>query len=177
MKSTPSLSTVYVTTAAFNPNLRLRREIKDVVPWLSKMTAGQTMKCTGMIGAHGQMIIRPNKYLPLAWKKVAASLAKRPAQFGEEYCAWFDIARLLAVCSNVIVTMQDDGGAAINYPRAIIESKIGPGENAKCVVVAISNMLEIWSVEGWVSWLQKTGAQLPSIERGALAELFRDECR
>lgn len=153
--------------------VRLQAVVKRAVPWLAERKSPGSLECTALVGPAGQIVIRPANRLPEAWKKVAASLKKRPAEFGDERRPWFEIARLQAASSLVTVSLEPNGRVSIYLSTILADAKIGPGRGEDSTVLAIGDVLEVWRRDVWENWLRKSGENADATEKAALHAIVR----
>jgi DNA-binding transcriptional regulator/RsmH inhibitor MraZ len=153
--------------------IRLRAKTRDQVTWLiGKKTLGP-FACVAMIGATGQIVIRPSERMPAAWKKTATSISAKQADFDDERRAWFDIVRLQIASNLVSVSIEDGGRVSIHLSVVLAEARVGPGRGEEAVVITSGNVLEIWRRDTWNAWLLKSGLAADATEQTALNELKR----
>lgn len=153
--------------------IRLQAVVKRSVPWLAELKTPGALECTALIGSLGQIVIRPADQAPAVWKQVAKKLDKRPADFGDERRAWFEIARLRTAAHLVKVSFEPGGRVSIYLSTVLADAKIGPARGEDSVIIAIGQVLEVWRRDTWEKWLLKTGENAESIEKEAMQAISR----
>jgi DNA-binding transcriptional regulator/RsmH inhibitor MraZ len=153
--------------------IRLQAVVKGAVPWLAELKSPGSLECASLVGSLGQIVIRPAGQAPAAWKQVAKKLDKKPAEFGDERRAWFEIARLRTVSNLVKVSLEPGGRVSIYLSTVLADANVGPARGEDAVIISIGQVLEVWRRDTWEKWLLKTGENAESIEKASLQAIGR----